>query len=146
MEISKNTLIEYFNYDLEKLLNEFNNYYVLKSPKLPLQIQTLYLYFSHMAENSLQLLIKLNYNYKYALDIVNVPSIYIKPYSETEINQFLKNYRPNAQIFYSLAGFSLYFFEIFLKYVKYNQDKDIYLLFKNIPIIEENLNLIHKFV
>jgi len=84
MEIGKKTLIEYFNYDLEKLLNEFNNYYVTRSQKIPLQIQTLFIYFSHLAENSLQLLINLNYNYKYAMDIVNVPSIYIKPYSEEE--------------------------------------------------------------
>jgi len=146
MEIGKKTLIEYFNYDLEKLLNEFNNYYVTRSQKIPLQIQTLFIYFSHLAENSLQLLINLNYNYKYAMDIVNVPSIYIKPYSEEEINQFLKNYRPNAEVFYGLTGFSLYFFDIFLSYVKYNQENDINLLFKNIPIIEENLRQIRKLV
>ncbi len=146
MEIGKQTLIEYFNYDLEKLLNEFNNYYILKSPKLPLHIQALYLYFSHLAENSLELLIKLNFNYQNAHDIVNVPSIYIKPYSESEINQFLKNYQPNSKIFYGLTGFSLYFFEYFLQYAKFNQENDIQILFKNIPIIEANLKLIHKLI
>ncbi len=144
MEIGKGKLIEYFNYDLEKLLNEFNNYYVLKSPKIPLHIQSLYLYFSHLAENSLHLLIDLNYNYQHALDIINIPNIYIKPYKEEEINKFLHNYRSNTKIFYGLAGFSLYFFEAFLAYVKYTQEKNIYLIFKNIPIIEENLNKIRK--
>ncbi len=144
MELPKNTLIEYFNYDLESLLNEFNNYYVLKAAKLPLYIQSLYLYFSHLAENSLQLLIVNNFNYKKAYDIVNVPNIYIKPYSEEEINRFLKNYRPNGQIFYGLAGFSLYFFEFFLNYVKYTHEKGIHILLKNIPIIEDNLSLIRK--
>lgn len=144
METGKHSLIQYFNYDLEKLLNEFNNYYVLKSPKLPLHMQSLYLYFSHLAENSLDLLINEKYNYQHALDIVNIPNIYIKPYSEEEINRFLNNYRPNTKIFYGLAGFSLYFFESFLAYVKYNQEKDINEINKNIPIIEKNLSKIRK--
>jgi hypothetical protein len=146
MELNKNALIEYFNYDLEKLLNEFNNYYVLKATKLPLYIQTLFLYFSHLAENSLQLLINNKYNYQNAIDVINVPNIYIKPYNETEINNFLNNYRQNPQIFYGLAGYPLYFFTNFLAYVKYNQEKGLNLINKNIPNIEHNLNLIRKYI
>ncbi|HEY8364852.1 MAG TPA: hypothetical protein VIK84_04700, partial [Haloplasmataceae bacterium] len=104
MEIKENSLIEYFDYDLERLLNEFNNYYVLKAKNLPLYIQSLYLYFSHLAENSLQLLITENFNHKKAIDILYVPNMYIKPYSEEEINSFLKNYQANTKIFYGLAG------------------------------------------
>ena|SRR5690554_3163344 len=144
MNFNKNSLIEYFNYNLENLLNEFNNYYIMKSRKLSLFIQTLYLYFSHLAENSLQLLINNNFAYQNALDIINIPNIYIKPYSKEEINLFLKNYQQNPQIFYGLSGFPLYFFKFFLNYIKYNDDKGLNLLFKNIPIIEENLDLIRK--
>lgn len=144
MEIKENSLIEYFDYDLERLLNEFNNYYVLKAKNLPLYIQSLYLYFSHLAENSLQLLITENFNHKKAIDILYVPNMYIKPYSEEEINSFLKNYQANTKIFYGLAGFSLYFFVYFLAYIKYSDEKGINLILKNIPIIEKNLNLIHR--
>lgn len=144
METNKNSLIEYFNYDLEKMLDEFNNYYVLKSPKIPLNIQVLYLYFSHLAENSLELLINSKYNVKSAIDIVNMPIIYIKPFSDTELNSFLQKYRVNPKHFYGLLGFSLYFFEFFLQYIKYNNDKYLNELFKNITIIENNLKLIRK--
>lgn len=146
MNLNNKSLIEYFNYNLEKLLNEFNNYYVLKSANLPLYIQSLYLYFSHLAENSLQLLINNKFNYQYALDIVNIPNIYIKTYSEQEINLFLKNFRHNPQIFYGLAGFPLYFFTFFLNYIKYNDENGLILLFKNIPIIESNLHLIRQII
>ncbi len=146
MKSNKNSLIEYFNYDLEKALDEFNNYYVLKSPKIPLNIQVLYLYFSHLAENSLAFLINYNYNIKSAVDIINMPIIYIKPLSEVEIYNFLQKYQINPRHFYGLVGFSLYFFEFFLQYIKYNNDKYLFELYKNIPIIEDNLKLIRKFL
>lgn len=146
MEFSKNNLIEYFNYDLEKLLDEFNNYYVLKSAKIPLQYQVLFLYFSHLAENSLQLLIDIKYNIKYATAIINIPSIYIKPYSRQEINHFLQKMGVNPKQFYGLTGFSLYFFEIFLQYIRYNDEKELLVILKNIPVIEKNLRTIYKII
>lgn len=146
MDLNQKSLLEYFNYNLETLLNEFNNYYITKSPTIPIFIQTLYLYFSHLAENSLQLLIKNKFNYQNALDILNTPNIYQKPYTQTEIQYFLRNYQHNPQIFYGLVGFPLYFFVFFLKFIKYNDDKDLNLLLKNIPIIENNLNMIRQLI
>jgi len=75
MQEQELTLIQYFNYDLEVLLDEFNNYYALKYNQLPLYVQALYLYFSHLAENSLELLIKSQFNYKQAYDIKCPPYI-----------------------------------------------------------------------
>ncbi|MDF2700725.1 MAG: hypothetical protein K0Q49_2288 [Haloplasmataceae bacterium] len=146
MNFDKISIIEYFNYDLEKMIDEFNNYYVLKAIKIPTHIQSLYLYFSHLAENSIQLLINSNYNVKNAFDIVNIPGIYIKPYSTEEINQFFQKTRLNHKHFYGLAGFSMYFFDIFYQYIKFNDAKGLDILFKNIPIVEQNLGLIHTLI
>ena len=91
MEFGLQTITEYFNYDLEKIIDEFNHFYSAHQQTLTPHFQSLYLYFSHLAENSIQLLINSNYNVNHALDIDYVPSIYIKPYSKEEINQFLIN-------------------------------------------------------
>lgn len=144
MQEQELTLIQYFNYDLEVLLDEFNNYYALKYNQLPLYVQALYLYFSHLAENSLELLIKRQFNYKQAYDIVNVPRIYKKRFTETEVYNYLKNYQPRGEIFYGLIGYPLYFFEALLDYIKYEQERGIHKILMNLPIIEENLRLIRK--
>lgn len=144
MEDKELSLIQYFNYDLEVLLDEFNNYYSLKYNQLPLYIQAIYLYFSHLAENSLELLIKNQFNYKQAYDIVNVPRIYKKHFTEAEIHSYLKSYRPRGEIFYGLIGYPLYFFEAFLDYIRYEHEKRIHKILTNIPIIEDNLRLIRK--
>lgn len=145
MEFNEN-VIKYFKYDLEKILDEFNNYYNLKNTKIPLHIQVLYLYFSNLSENSLQLLINSNYNVKNALDIEYIPSFYTKAYNQQEINVIVKKSNIKPIHFYGLAAFSLYFFELFLKYIKYNHEGSLKVLFKNIPIVEHNLNLIHNLV
>ena len=142
MEYTENSLIKYFNYDLEKLLNEFNNYYVLKSGKLPSYIQALFLYFSHLAENSLHVLIDNNYNIRYAKEIEYVPKIDRKVFTAEEMTAIIRNKPLNPVIFYALTGFSLNFFEKFLLYIKYGDEKGIHLLLKNLPVIEDNLHLI----
>jgi len=146
MEYEKPNVIRYFNYDLEKILDEYNHYYVSKAQLMPVHIQVLYLYFSNLAENSLQILINSNYNVKSALDIENIPHLYIKPYSQTEINNLVKKSNLKPIQFYGLASFSIYFFEFFLKYTKYNHEDSLTILFKNIPIIEHNINLLHNLI
>jgi len=65
-------VLAYFNYDIEKLLDEFNHYYNIKYYEIPTYYQTTFMYFTHLSEIALQHLIKHRFPVKQAKALTRV--------------------------------------------------------------------------
>lgn len=146
MEINNYGILNYYNYDIEKVLDEFNNYYNIKQRKIPIHFQTIYLYFSNLSERSLRTLIQSNYNIKNAKEITRLIPIYQDYLTKDQIIQNMNDLNVTPMQYYGLISYSYYFYEVFLYYIRNDQEKQLIHLASRIPIIEYNLKLIERLI
>ncbi|ERJ13371.1 hypothetical protein [Haloplasma contractile] len=139
-----NQVLNYFKYNLINILDEFEFYYTNNYKNMPLYIRSLYLYFSNLAENSIIILKKNNYDPTVAEELNTIPNIYKRELSHEDIKKWLFNKKISNDQFLGLCLFPIYFYDRFLHYIKYDMEKSLNLLYINIPIIESNLTKIQQ--
>jgi hypothetical protein len=144
METNKYQVLSYFKYDIEKLLDEFNNYYSIKQVRMPNHFRTIFLYFSNLSEIGLQSLIHSQFDVKNAKQITKVLPSYPNRLTSKELRQNMSQLQMNPVHYEGLFTFSYYFYEIFLNYVKNNQAKPLLHLGSQMPIIENNIQLLKE--
>jgi hypothetical protein len=140
MERTNFNVLSYFNYDIERVLDEFNNYYNIEYHKIPTYFRTIFLYFTNLSENSLQTLIQAKYDIKNAQDLMKIIPIHKRELTSQDIMKNMQQVKLTPLQYYGLYCFSYYFYEVFLDYIKFNNPKPLNKLASQIPIIEGNIN------
>jgi hypothetical protein len=146
MERTNFNVLSYFNYDIERVLDEFNNYYNIEYHKIPTYFRTIFLYFTNLSENALQTLIQAKYDIKNAQDLMKIIPIHKRALQSQEIINNIQQVKLPPTQYYGLYCFSYYFYEVFLDYIKFNNPKPLTKLASQIPIIEENITLLKTII
>lgn len=139
-------VLSYFHYDLEKLLDEFNNYYTIKQYEIPTYYQTIFMYFTHLSEIGLQILIKSQFNVKDARQMVQILPAHLRLYTEQDFIQNMQQLRLPPIHYYGLFIYSYYFYEIYIDYLKNNYEKSLNHLASQLPIVEANIHLLNRII
>lgn len=139
MTPTRDRILSYFKYDMESLLNEFNNYYNIKHQEMSRYLQTFFYYFSNLSEIGLQILIHSQYPIHEAKVLHLVLPNHEKIYTSNEFIQNMNQLNLRPEHYYGLFIFSYFFYERFLDYIKFGYEKPVEHIITQIPIIETNI-------
>lgn len=137
-------VLAYFNYDSELLLDEFNHYYNIKQQEIPPYYLSIFMYFTHLSELGLQILIKNNYHFKQAQEISGILPAYIKIYTEDEFLYNMQRLKLKPLHYYGLFLYAYYFFEIYIDFLKNGYEKSLNHLSHQLPVIEANIRSLNR--
>lgn len=139
MMSTRDRILTYFKFDMETLLNEFNNYYNIKYKDMPLYLQTFFLYFSNLSEIGLQILIKSNYPIREAKHLHLILPCFERVYTREELLKNMQELQLHPVHYYGLFIFSYFFYERFLDFIKFGYEKPLDGIITQIPTIESNI-------
>lgn len=146
MTPARDRILTYFNYNLEALLDEFNNYYNIKHHEMPRYIQTFFHYFTNLSEIGLQHLIRTHFPVSDARQIHLVLPNHEKRYTKDEFFQNMHAINLHPDHYYGLFIFSYFFYERFLDYIKFAYEKPVENIITQIPTIEANILYLLKII
>lgn len=138
------SVLAYFNYDLEKLLDEFNHYYTIKYSAIPIYFRTIFLYFSNLSEISLQELIHSQFDVHKATILEKILPAHKQILTPEIVFRNMRDTNLPAIHYANLFRYCYFFYELFLTYIQTEQERNLIVLASQMPIIEYNLNLVAK--
>lgn len=146
MKFEKLQLLRHFDFNLERIVDEFDLYFKDRSETMPNHIKSLYYYYSHLAENAVVLLVRSNFKFPKKQELYENPSIVLDLIPDEVIEERLNDQSVSKYHYLGILQFPLGFYVSFLEYIQFDIEKPLQLYFKNIPLVEQNIENIQRYL